>query len=45
MLLTPQPTTLVAAVEKARDFDRNWRLYTRLGNFNKGPPRHGNNNA
>ena len=24
MLLTPQPTTLMAAVKKARDFNRNW---------------------
>ena len=23
-LLTPQPTTLTAVVEKARDFDCNW---------------------
>ena len=44
-LLTPQPTTLAAAVEKARDFDRNWRLYVGPGNSNRGLPRHGNNNA
>ena len=44
-LLTPQPTTLAAAVEKARDFDRNWRLYAGPENSNRGPPRHGNNNA
>ena len=44
-LLTPQPTTLTAAVEKARDFDCNWRLYAGPGSSNRGPPRHGNNNA
>ena len=26
--ITPQPTTLDALVEKARDLDRNWRIYT-----------------
>jgi hypothetical protein len=25
--ITPQPTTLAALVDKARDLDRNWRLY------------------
>jgi hypothetical protein len=25
--ITPQPTTLVALVNKARDLNRNWRLY------------------
>ena len=44
-LLTPQPTTLAATVKKARDFDRNWRLYARPGNSNRGPPGCGNNNA
>ena len=44
-LLTPQPTTLTAVVEKARDFDRNWRLYVGPGNSNRGPPRRRNNNA
>ena len=44
-LLTPQPTTLTAAVEKARDFNCNWRLYTGPGNSNRGPPHHGNSNA
>ena len=44
-LLTPQPTTLAAAVEKARDFDRNWRLYAGPGNSNRGPPCRRNNNA
>ena len=32
-------------VEKARDFDQNWRLYSGPGNSNRGPPRHRNNNA
>ena len=44
-LLTPQPTTLANAVEKARDFDHNWQLYAGPGNSNRGPPRRGNNNA
>jgi hypothetical protein len=25
--ITPQPTTLAALIDKARDLDRNWRLY------------------
>ena len=25
--ITPQPTTLDTLVEKARDLDRNWRIY------------------
>ena len=44
-LLTPQRTTLTNVVEKARDFDCNWRLYTGPGNSNRGPPHRGNNNA
>ena len=45
MLLTPQPTTLAAAVKKARDFDCNWQLYAGPGNSNRGPPHRRNNNA
>ena len=45
MLLTPQPTTLAAAVKKARDFNRNWQLYAGPGNSNRGPPHCGNSNA
>ena len=26
--ITPQPTTLNVLVEKARDLDRNWQIYT-----------------
>ena len=45
MLLTPQPTTLTAVVEKAREFNCNWRLYAGPGNSNRGPPCCRNNNA
>jgi hypothetical protein len=45
MLLTPQPTTLAAAVEKARDFDHKWQLYAGPGNSNRGLPHRRNNNA
>jgi len=31
LTVSPQPTTLPTLVEKAREFDRNWRI------FNKGP--------
>jgi hypothetical protein len=35
--ITPQPTTLVALVDKARDLDWNWRLYEGPCDSSKGP--------
>jgi hypothetical protein len=37
--ITPQPTTLVALVDKARDLDQNWRLYGGPHDSFKGTPR------
>jgi hypothetical protein len=35
--ITPQPTTLVALVDKARDLDQNWHLYGGPHNSSRGP--------
>jgi hypothetical protein len=35
--ITPQPTTLVALVDKARDLDQNWHLYRGPHNSSRGP--------
>jgi hypothetical protein len=43
--ITPQPTTLAALVDKARDLDRNWRLYGNAQNSfcrSQGPRRNQN---
>jgi hypothetical protein len=38
-MLSPQPDTLAGLVEKARDLDKSWRMFTRTS---AGPPRRGN---
>jgi hypothetical protein len=43
--ITPQPTTLAALVNKARDLDQNWNLYGGPHDSFRGPqgPRHNPN--
>ena len=42
--ISPQPTTLDALVEKARDLDRNWHIYAApLSDRSDRTPRHNTN--
>jgi hypothetical protein len=43
MLLSPQPDTLAGLVDKAREFDKNWCIFTNPSNTTQNP--HRNNNA
>ena len=43
--ISPQPTTLDALVEKARDLDRNWRIYTAPLSDRSDRTPHRNSNA
>jgi hypothetical protein len=37
MLLSPQPTTLQGLVDKAREFDKNWRIFANPSNSTYSP--------
>jgi hypothetical protein len=42
MLLSPQPTTLARLVDKAREFNKNWRIFANTGNTPQTPHRNTN---
>jgi hypothetical protein len=42
MLLSPQPTTLQGLIDKAQEFDKNWRVFANTGNTPRNPCRNTN---